>query len=113
MAKWAENNNGFKISDMNKSDDVLHIFFRSYGDDDYIHSAAPIPENLDSYNGNPQALMKIAVRREFEEGGAYYNEQDSLKDRAEQADDLIYDNIEHGYDLLTAFVAPKDFQFIM
>ena len=117
MVKWnipdkEQGNSNFKISDMNDPREKLHIFFRSHSDAGFIHSIVDLNFDPELFKGDAQSLMKIAVIREYQKGGAYYAEEVSDETLSETANQVIAENLKKGYDVLTAFVAPEDFDFI-
>lgn len=116
MAKWAETeqalNDVFKISDMNDPREKLHIFFRSHDDSEFIHSIVTLEVDPESFRNEPVELMILAVYREYQEGGVYHDPEHSFDWNMLEADKLVASNIKTGYEILTAFVAPEDFDFI-
>lgn len=87
----------------------LHVFFRSFGDANFIHSKIEIPmDECNDYEAMPtNDLMAVAVRHEFShQDGAYHSE---APDAGYTADEVISENLTNGYDLIAAFFGDVHF----
>lgn len=85
----------------------LHVFFRNYSEAEFVHAKIEVPMNeCNDYEAmSTNDLMAAAVRHEFAHENGYF--RDFHPDCT--AEVIIADNIQNGYDLITAFFGDVHF----